>query len=284
MRTEPTVTKIKRLSMIYLLLGLGALIVSFPLFWTISTSLKTPSQVTVRQINLIPNPIAWANYREIFKVAPIGRYMRNSSIMVIFSLFGGLVTCSLAGYAFARIPFPGRNLLFIILLSTMMIPHVVQIIPLFVIFDRLGWVNTFLPLIVPRILGHNAFYIFLMRQFFRGIPEELSEAARLDGASELDIWWQIILPISQPVLAAVAVFAFQFAWNDFLSPLIYLGGKQALWTMALGLNMLQGVEGEQSLLNYLMVMSVLMIIPMLIVFAIGQRYMIEGVTTSGLKG
>ena len=165
MTIEPTVTKIKRLSMIYLLLGLRALIVSFPLFWTISTSLKTPSQVTVRQINLIPHPIGWANYREIFKVAPIGRYMRNSSIMVIFSLFGGLVTCSLAGYAFARIPFPGRNLLFLILLSTMMIPHVIQIIPLFVMFDRLGWVNTFLPLIVPRILGHNAFYIFLMRHF-----------------------------------------------------------------------------------------------------------------------
>lgn len=284
MVAEKAYTKITRQAIVYLVLVAGAIVVLFPLFWTVSTSLKLAEQVTMRELKLIPDPIAWSNYIEIFRIAPIPRYVGNTLFIVSFSVLGGLLTCSLVGYAFARIPFPGRSTLFVVLLSTMMLPHVVQIIPLFVIFDRLGWVNTFLPLIVPRMLGHNAFYIFLMCQFFRGIPNDLSDAARIDGASEFGIWWRIVLPISKPVLAAVGIFSFQFAWNDFLSPLIYLGGNQKLWTMALGLNMLQGLEGEDSTLSFVMVMSVLMILPMLAIFSVGQRYMIEGVTSSGLKG
>lgn len=284
MAAEQSYRKIGRLTIIYAILIIGAIIVTFPLFWTLSTSLKVTEQVTMRELKLLPDPIAWSNYVEIFSIVPVLQYVRNTLFIVVFSVAGGLLTCSLVGYAFARIPFPGRNALFMVLLSTMMLPHIVQIIPLFIIFDRLGWINTFLPLIVPRMLGHNAFYIFLMCQFFRGIPIDLSDAARIDGASEFGIWWRIVLPVSKPVLAAVAIFSFQFAWNDFISPLIYLGGNQKLWTMTLGLNVLQGIEGQDSTLNFIMVMSVLMILPMLAIFAVGQRYMIEGVTSSGLKG
>ena len=205
-------------------------------------------------------------------------------MIVLASIIGSLIICSLTGYAFARIPFPGRDMFFILLLSTMMIPGVVRLIPLFVIFDSLGWINTFLPLTIPRLLGHDAFYIFLMRQFFRGIPEELSDAALIDGCSDFGIWWRIIIPNSKPVLAAVAIFAFQFAWNDFLSPLIYLGSNQDLWTLALGLNAQKGFEGEITSLHKMMVISIYMILPVLGIFAIGQKYMIQGVTFTGLKG
>ncbi|MBV7333802.1 carbohydrate ABC transporter permease [Chloroflexi bacterium TSY] len=281
---ESTTSKFARWIITYPLLIAGSLVMLFPLAWTFSTSLKTAETVTLREIQLIPDPIMWSNYVTIFQEAPMLRYTINSLIIVVAAVFGGLLVCSLAGYAFARIPFPGRNAFFILLLSTMMLPAVVRLIPLFVIFDRLGWVNTFLPLTIPRLLGHDAFYIFLMRQFFRGIPEELSDAARIDGCNDFGIWWRIIIPNSKPVLAAVAIFSFQFAWNDFLSPLIYLGANQDLWTLALGLNAQKGFEGEITSLHKMMVMSIYMIIPVLGIFAVGQQYMIRGVTFSGLKG
>jgi ABC-type glycerol-3-phosphate transport system permease component len=186
-------------------------------------------------------------------------------------------------YAFARIPFPGRDTMFTLLLSSMMLPGVVTLIPFFVIFDRLGWINTFLPLIVPRFLAHNPFYIFLLRQFFMGVPQDLSDAARIDGCSEFSIWWRIVMPISTPALAAVAIFTFQWIWNDFLSPLVYLGANKDLWTLALGLNSLRAFEGENTT-HYQMAFSVLMIVPVITVFAIGQRHFIQGITFTGLKG
>jgi multiple sugar transport system permease protein len=151
-------------------------------------------------------------------------------------------------------------------------------------FDRLGWINTFWPLIVPRLLAHNPLYIFLLRQFFMGIPQDLSDAARMDGASELAIWWRIVMPISTPVLAAVGIFAFQFAWNWFLHPLVYLGGNKNLWTLPLGLNALKGEQGGPPSTHYQMAFSVFMIIPMLIVFSLGQRYFVQGIVTTGIKG
>lgn len=269
---------------VYPLLLAASVVMVFPLLWTLSTSLKTAQTVTLREVQLIPDPIQWSNYIEIFTEAPLAQYTLNTMYMVAASVAGGVIVCALAGYAFARIDFPAREILFYVLLSTMMLPHVVQIIPLFVIFDRLGLVGTFWPLIIPRLLGHNAFYIFLMRQFFRGIPLELSDAARMDGCTELGIWARIVMPNSKPVLAAVGIFSIQFAWNDFLSPLIYLGPKKELWTLALGLNAQKGFEGEITSLHKMMVISVYMIIPMLLVFAVGQKYMIEGVTFSGMKG
>ena len=256
----------------------------FPLIWTVSTSLKTLEQISTRKIELIPDPIAWENYVEMSRISPILLNLRNTMIVVVCAEFGSLVICSMTAYAFARIPFPGRKLAFGLLLSSMMLPGVVTLIPFFVMFDRMGWINTFLPLIVPRFLGHNPFYIFLMRQFFQSIPQELSDAARMDGCSEAGIWWRIVLPNSAPVLAAVAIFTFQFAWNWFLQPLVYLGGNRDLWTLSLGLNMLKGMTTEQRTDHYQMAYSVLMIIPMLAVFVVGQRHFVQGIVTSGIKG
>jgi len=255
----------------------------FPLLWTISTSLKTVDQLVFTRIELIPDPIAWRNYVEIFELTSLLRNLRNTMTIVLCAEFGSLVICSLVAYAFAHIPFPGRDLMFGLLLSSMMLPGVVTLVPFFVIFDRLGWINTFLPLIVPRFLAHNPFYIFLMRQFFRGIPKDLFDAARMDGCSEFGIWWRIVLPISKPVLAAVAIFTFQWVWNDFLHPLVYLGGNRDLWTLALGLNALQGLEGETTV-HLQMAYSVLMIAPIISIFAVGQQYFVEGITFTGLKG
>ena len=277
--------KLIRHILIYAVLTVGAAVMMVPLLWTISTSLKTRDKVSIRQLELIPDPVAFENYPNLLEIQPIDRYTRNTLIIVVGSLFGALVPCTLAGYAFARIPFPGRQYLFGILLATMMLPYVVRIIPLFLFFDEIGWTRTFGPLILPRVLGHNAFYIFLYRQFFRGIPNEIYDSARIDGCSEFGVWWRIFMPMSRPVIAAVSIFAFEFAWNDFLNPLIYLGSNQELWTLALGLNALQGFEGADSSLNLVMTFAMLMIIPMLVVFYFGQKHLITGVTASGsLKG
>ena len=276
--------RLPRPSITYLILLAGARVMFFPLLWTVSTSLKTPDKVTLRHIELIPDPWAFENYLEIFFDQPLLRYTRNTMILVGAAVFGALVPCSLAAWGFARIPFPGRRTLFALLLTTMMLPYVVQLIPLFIVFDRMGWVNTFWPLILPRVLGHNAFYIFLMRQFFRGIPVDLFDAARIDGASEFGVWWRIAMPMSLPVLAAVSIFAFQFAWDDFLWPLIYLGGNKQNWTLAMGLNALKGFEGDENTMNVMMTFSTLMLMPMLLVFYFGQKYLVKGVSVAGLNG
>jgi ABC-type glycerol-3-phosphate transport system permease component len=269
---------------VYLILVAGAVLMLFPLLWTLSTSLKTLEDISTVQIALIPDPIAWWNYIELFQATPIATQFANTMTVVIPVMMGCIITSSFVAYGFARTQFPGRDFLFLLVLSTMMIPGVVTLIPRFVIFDRMGWINTFWPLIVPQLIGHNPFYIFLMRQFFRTIPEELSDAARMDGCSEVGIWWRIVLPLSRPVIAAVAIFSFQWAWNDFLYPLVYLGGKKDLWTLALGLNAFRNMAGQRQDLHYMMAMSMLMIIPMFLIFAFGQKYFIQGITFSGLKG
>ena len=233
MATVSRPMKIVKQGLILLIVTAGAVGMLIPLLWTLSTSLKTLERITVTQLDLIPRPIAWWNYIEIFRIAPVALHFRKTMVIVAAVVLGSVVTSSFVAYGFAKIEFPARDLLFLVLLSTMMIPGVVTLIPLFVMFDRLGWINTFLPLVVPQPLGHNPFYIFLMRQFFRGIPVDLCDAGRIDGCSEFGIWWRIVMPNSKPVLAAVAIFAFQWAWNDFLYPLIYLGGRQELWTLAL---------------------------------------------------
>ena len=270
---------------VYSVLTAGAIVMMVPLLWTVSTSLKTRDKVSIRRLELIPDPIAFENYPNLFEIQPMLRYTGNTMVIVVASLFGALVPCTLAGYAFARIAFPGRKYLFGLLLATMMLPYVVRIIPLFLFFDEIGWTRTFGPLILPRVLGHNAFYIFLYRQFFRGIPDDIYDSSRIDGCSEIGVWWRIFLPMSRPVMAAVSIFAFEFAWNDFLNPLIYVGSSQKLWTLALGLNALKGFEGSDSSLNTVMTFSMFMIIPMLVVFYFGQKHLITGVTASGsLKG
>ncbi len=271
-------------SLLYLILGLGSVAMIFPLLWTISGSLKTPDQFMSTRIDLIPDPVAWRNYVDIFNMAPIHRHLRNTLTILVCAEFGSLVICSLVAYAFAHIPFPGRDLMFGLLLSSMMLPGVVTLVPFFIIFDRLGWINTFLPLVVPRFLAHNPFYIFLMRQFFRGIPRDLFDATRMDGCTEFGIWWRIVLPVSKPVLAAIAIFTFQWVWNDFLHPLVYLGGNRDLWTLALGLNYVKGMMTEEPTMHYQMAYAFLMLVPLIGVFSVGQRYFVEGIVFTGLKG
>ncbi|MBM3187305.1 MAG: carbohydrate ABC transporter permease [Chloroflexi bacterium] len=269
--------------LIYLIVSVGAVAMLFPLLWTVSTSLKTVDKIVVTRIALMPDPVAWNNYVKLFDRMDVTKQFTNTMTIVLAAEIGALAICSLVAYGFACIDFPGRDIMFILLLSTMMLPGVVTLVPYFIMWDRLGLVNTFYPLIIPRFLAHNPFYIFLMRQFFRGLPTDLFDAARIDGCSDLGIWRRIVLPMSMPVLATVAIFTFQWAWNDFMSPLIYLSGDKHKWTLALGLNALKGFEGETTV-HFQMALSVLMIIPVLVVFALGQKYIIQGVTFSGIKG
>lgn len=269
---------------VHLLLIAGSFIMLIPLAWTLSTSLKTVQQIAVWPPEWIPNPVMWQNYVEVFRVAPVALWLRNSLVIVAANVIGSVLTCSLVAYGFARMEFPGRDALFLLLLSTLMMPYVVRLIPLYVIYNQIGWINTFLPIVVPELLGRNPFFIFLLRQFFRGIPFELSDAARIDGCSEFGIWWRIVMPLSKPALAAVTIFAFRDAWDNFLAPLVYMAGRPELRPLSVGLFILRGGAGQLPDTHYLMALSTLMMIPMLALFAIGQRYFIQGVTMSGLKG
>lgn len=277
-------TRVVNNSLLHLLLLAGSFFMLMPLAWTLSTSLKSLQQIAVWPPEWIPNPVMWRNYVDVFNVAPVGLWLRNSMVLVIANVVGSVVTCSFVAYGFARIKFPGRDTLFILLLSTLMMPYVVRLIPLYVIYSDIGWINTFLPVTVPQLLGRNPFFIFLLRQFFIGIPDELSDAARIDGCSEFGIWWRIVMPLSKPALAAVAIFAFRDAWDNFLAPLVYLAGRPDLRPLAVGLFTLRGGAGQLPDTHYLMALSTLMIIPMLVLFAAGQRYFIRGVTLSGIKG
>jgi len=272
------------MALLYLVLIVGAAAMLVPLLWTISTSLKTLDQINVWPPRWVPNPVAWENYPDALQILPFGRYFLNTMVLVAAAEFGALITCSFVAYGFARTQFPGREALFLLLISTMLMPYIVRLVPLFIFYGEIGWLNTYLPLAVPDLLGRNAFFIYLFRQFFRGIPEELSDAARIDGANDFRIWWSLILPLSKPVLATVAVFAFQNTWDDFLGPLVYMGGNPDLRTLSVGLYSLRNAPGQLPMIHYLMAISLLMIVPILVIFGIGQRYLVRGVTLTGIKG
>jgi multiple sugar transport system permease protein len=257
-----------------------AVVFLIPLVWMLSSSLKPEYQVFEMPPRLIPDPIRWQNYREALAYVPFGRYTVNTAIITIFVIIGHTLSCTLVAYGFARLRAPGRDALFILVLATLMLPYPVTMVPLYVIFNELGWVNSFLPLIVPAYFG-SAFYIFLLRQFFLRIPDELEDAARMDGANLLQILYRIILPLSMPAIATVAIFTFQFTWNDFLTPLIYLH-DQRLYTVALGLNFFRSTY--QVSWAYLMAASLVTMLPVLIVFVAAQRLFIEGISISGMKG
>ncbi|MEZ4736202.1 MAG: carbohydrate ABC transporter permease [Caldilineaceae bacterium] len=251
---------------------------------TPAVTLKTMQQIGVWPPEWIPAPVMWQNYLAVFDAAPVGLWLRNSMIIVMANVIGSVVTCSFVAYGFARTRFPGRDALFVLLLSTLMVPYVVRLIPLYMIYGQLGWINTFLPVTVPNLLGRNPFFIFLLRQFFMGIPNELADAARIDGCSDFGIWWRIVMPLSKPALAAITIFAFRDAWDNFLAPLVYLAGRPDLRPLAVGLYTLRGGAGQLPDTHYMMALSTLMILPMLLLFALGQRYFIQGVTLTGLKG
>jgi multiple sugar transport system permease protein len=271
--------KVIRAGATVLLFG-GAMIFLVPLIWMISSSLKPDYQIFAMPPELIPNPPRWQNYKEALTYVPFDRYAVNSLIISTLTIIGHLLSCTVIAYGFARLRAPGRDFLFVLVLATMMLPYPVTMVPLYILFNWLGWVNTFLPLTVPAFFG-SAFYIFLLRQFFLTIPNDLEDAATIDGANILQILWHVMLPLSKPAMATVAIFTFQNAWNDFLAPLIYLH-DQSLYTVALGLNFFRATYTINW--AYLMAASLVTMLPVLIVFFLAQRLFIEGITFSGLKG
>lgn len=261
---------------------LAALGVSFllPFYWLITTSLKTDSQVFQSPPVWVPHPVKWSNYPEALTYIPFLRYTLNTLIICALTVLGAVFSNSLVAYSFGRIRWPGRDILFVVLLSTMMIPAQVTMIPVFTIFKSLGWVNTIKPLVVPAFLG-NAFFIFMLRQFYRSIPQELSEAAKLDGCSELDTYWRVILPLAKPALAMVALFTFIGAWNDFMGALIYLN-DDLKYTLSLGLQQFVSQHGPEW--SLLMAASTVMTLPIVALFFLTQKTFIEGITLTGIKG
>lgn len=262
------------------MLAAGAVMFLMPLFWAVISSLKSDYQVLQVPPQWIPNPVRWQNYPEALTYVPFSRYALNTLIIAIGAIGGNLLSCTLIAYGFARLRAPGKNILFVVMLSTMMLVDPVRIIPMYIEFKSLGWIDTFLPLIVPAFFG-SPFYIFLLRQFFLNIPRELEDAALIDGANRLQILWRVILPLSKPALAAVAIFNFQGVWNDFLYPLVFLH-RQSNFTIALGLNFFRSTYSVHW--GYLMAASVTALLPMTVVFFFAQRFFIEGITFSGVKG
>ena len=265
---------------VYTLLTVGAIFMLFPLLWMVSVSLMTLVEVETAGV-WWPTTPQWSNYIETFSTLPFGRWTLNTLIITISTIIGALISNTLIAYGFARFSAKGRNTLFVIVLATMMLPSTVTMIPLFVIFRDLGWVNTFWPLIIPAFFG-NAFFIFLLRQFFMGLPTELEDAAKIDGLGTVGILVRIMLPLILPALTTVAIFQFNGAWNDFMGPLIYLNRSEN-FTLALGINFFRSQNNVQW--NFLMVASLVSMLPSLIIFFVGQKYFIEGISvSSGVKG
>jgi multiple sugar transport system permease protein len=261
---------------------IGVLIILFPLAWMISTSLKTKAEVAKFPPVWIPNIPQWNNY--VTALTGQNRfdiYFKNTMIYALGAMIGETISCAMVGYGFARLRAPGKNALFILVLATMMLPGTVTLIPQYVIFANLGWIDTWLPLLVPRFFG-SAYLIFMLRQFFKGLPKDYEEAALIDGASYLGIWWRIILPLSLPALGAVAIMSFMFHYQDFFGPLIYLT-SQNNYPMSLGLQQFRAPFGGTAF-HLLMAASVVTIIPPVILFFIAQRYFIQGIVVSGVKG
>ena len=260
----------------------GTVIISVPFFWMISTSLKPQMDVYLFPPRWIPDPIQWENYQQVMTFWPFWTYVWNSVVVSVGGIIGKLLASSVAAYGFARLRAPGRDVIFIILLSTMMLPSQVTLIPQFILFSKLGWVDSFKPLIVPSFfLG--PFYVFLLRQFFMTISFELEDAARIDGCNSLQVFYRVILPLSMPALAIVAIFEFRGRWNDFLEPLIYINTPSKR-TLALALQYFQGSEGVLPQLHLLMAASFLSMIPLLILFTVAQKRFMQGIVFTGIKG
>ena len=257
-----------------------ALLFLIPFLWMISSSLKPNYQIFEVPPRWIPNPPRWENYTEALTILPFGRYVLNTALITILTIVGHLLSCTIIAYAFARLRAPGRDTLFVVMLATMMLPYPVTMVPLYVLFQRLGWINTIYPLVVPAFLG-SPFYIFLMRQFFKTIPRDYEDAAYMDGANLLQILFRIMLPLAAPALATVAIFSFQATWNDFLAPLIYLQ-KPDLYTVTLGLQFFRSTYTTNW--AYLMAASLVTTLPVIVIFFLAQRYFVEGITLGGVKG
>lgn len=276
--------KYLKMGFAYLLLVFLAMIFITPLLWMVSSSLHSLDGVFAVPFKWIPEKWHWSNYSEVMALLPFGRYLLNTVFITVSVIFGTLISSSLVAYGFSRLQFRGRNKLFGLCVATMLLPGQVTIIPLYVLFAKLGWVDTFLSLIVPAFFG-SPFYIFLLRQFFMTIPYEYDEAALLDGANRFRIYWNVILPLARPALATVVVFSFIGCWNDFFNPLIYINSFEKA-TLTLGLNLLktQIIGSGVTQWHLIMAASVLVLIPNIVVFFLAQRHFMKGINVGGLKG
>ncbi len=271
-------------TLIILLIIPGAILFLAPFFWMLSTSLKDPKMVFLMPPQWIPNPIHWDNYVRAMTRLPFGHYALNTIQITVLCLIGHLITASMVAFGFARLRFPGRDFLFILLISTIMLPSQVTLIPTFIIFRYLGWVDTFKPLIIPDWLGGVPFTVFLLRQFIATIPIEMDEAAKIEGASYFDIYWQIILPLIKPALAAVAIFVFLWNWNDFFYAVIYIN-SQDKWTLQLALNAIKRDAHDNVFveMEIIMAASIVVMLPCLLIFFTAQRFFIQGIVFTGVK-
>ncbi|OZS39698.1 carbohydrate ABC transporter permease [Enterococcus hirae] len=265
----------------YLLMTAIGIVLITPLLWMVFTSLKRMEEIVRYPPTFFPEKIVWQNYLDTITAFPFWRYARNTLLITVLVVFGNVLSNSFIAYGFAKLDFPGKKLMFALVLSTMMIPGFVTMIPQYVLFSKIGWVGTYLPLIVPSFFG-NAFNIFLMRQFYLSINDELIEAAEIDGANHFYIWSRLMLPLTKPALITIAINSFNAAWNDFLGPLLYIQDQEK-YTLQIGLQVFQNQATTQW--NYLMAGATLVLIPTILMFFFAQRYFIEGMDlTGGSKG
>jgi multiple sugar transport system permease protein len=268
-------------AILYVVLAALSVVFVLPLVWLISTALKSDAQMGSWPPVWIPRPLVWENFSRALSAGYFLRYLQNTLFVTVLGTIGQVLTASMAAFGFARLRFPGRNVLFAIMLATMMLPGVVTLIPTYILFRRVGWLDSYKPLIVPAFLGGGAFSIFLLRQFFRTIPQELFDQAKIDGASDYRTYAQIMLPLCRPALATVALFGFRFRWNDLMGPLMYLNTTEKL-TLTIGLQRFMSVEDARY--QEMMGMALLMTLPLLVAFVLFQREFVQGVVMSGLKG
>ncbi|CAM4317987.1 carbohydrate ABC transporter permease [Paenibacillus alkaliterrae] len=267
--------------LIYLILISGSAVMIFPFLWLLRSSLMENSQIFIYPPQWIPEPFMWSNFSESLTSVPFGQYFINTMTIELFTVSGVLFTSIMSAYSFARLKWPGRDFVFALLLGSMMLPYAVTLIPTFMLWKSMGALDSVVPLTVPAWFGGGAFNIFLLRQFFMGIPKELDEAAYMDGAKPFTVLWRVILPLAKPALIVVGIFSFIDVWNDFLGPIIYLNSNEK-FTLALGLATFKGLYNAQW--GFLMAASATIVAPILLLFFFAQRYFIEGITLTGIKG
>jgi len=285
-----TMHRLSKRGLIYLLVIIGAIVSMFPFVWTVLSSGKEAQELYRYPPTFFPDqPRFIANYIEIFRIVPFARWLLNTVVITVFSLLGTIISATLVAYAFARFRFPGRDLFFFLTLGTLMLPAEVTLIPTYLMFKNFGWIDTYLPLILPLWFGGGAFNIFLMRQFMLGIPMDLDEAARIDGAGSFRILWRILVPLCKPAIATMATLGFIANWNNFLAPLIFINSEEK-YPVAVGLRYFQSAVAQGSAVvsrpqdHLLMGAAIMVALPCLILFFFAQKYFVQGIVTTGIKG
>jgi len=276
-----TKNKVLSQALIYIILGVTAIVFFFPFFWMLRTSVSGVTDLFSPDVKLLPSQIMWENFKQALTSQPFGLFFVNSTVIAVANIIGVLLTSSLCAYGFSRIDWPGRDTVFGILLTALMLPYVVLMIPQFVGWKTLGLTDTYAPLIIPSFFGGGLFNIFLLRQFFLSIPREIDEAARIDGAGHFRIYASIIVPLSKQSMVVVGLFTFLNSWNDYLTPILYLSSEKK-YTLMLGLTLFQGSYSAQW--HLMMAAVAIIVIPSIIFFLIAQKFLVEGIATTGIKG